>query len=285
MTRLGTALSSWSPFDEGPFLEQSSASAAEHDVAADRLRPPLNPRTLGGTVHRKIEMRESPFTPVIQWIERHYSTPLMLVLLLASAGFFWLFNFSGLPLSNPELIKLSGREGLLDLMPYYTAQQAFVILGHYGVAGRELYLRFLAADFVFIPVYSLGFAFLMTRAVRALCAEQQFLVVAQLTPPRHRHFRWRRGLIYSRNAQPLSGHCSGVWYALGHCYAMQVPSHATRFAEPRLHRTEFRSCVDLVSNPALRIDRSSDMCCPTWRSSRRCLEDSILRSTKVSTRS
>jgi hypothetical protein len=116
-------------------------------------------------------MRESPFTRVTQWIERRYSTPLMLVLLLASAGFFWLFNFSALPLSNPELVKLSGREGLLDLMPYYTAQQAFVILGHYGLAGRELYFRFLAADFVFIPVYSLAFAFLMTRALRALCAE------------------------------------------------------------------------------------------------------------------
>ena len=116
-------------------------------------------------------MRDNPFKRVARWIERHYSTPLMLVLLLASAGFFWLFNFSALPFSNPELVKLSGREGLLDLMPYYTAQQAFMILGHYGAAGRELYLRFLAADFVFIPVYSLGIAFLMTRAVRAVCTQ------------------------------------------------------------------------------------------------------------------
>lgn len=114
-------------------------------------------------------MRENPFKRLAQWIERHYSTTLMLVLLLASAGFFWLFNFSALPLSNPELVKLSGREGLLDLLPYYTAQEAFVIIGHYGAAGRELYLRFLAADFVFILVYSLGFAFLMTRAFRAVC--------------------------------------------------------------------------------------------------------------------
>jgi hypothetical protein len=95
----------------------------------------------------------------------------MLVLLLASVGFFWLFNFSALPLSNPELVKLSGHEGLLDLMPYYSAQEAFMALNHYGAAGRKLYMRFLAADFVFIPVYSLGFAFLMTRAVRAVCAE------------------------------------------------------------------------------------------------------------------
>jgi hypothetical protein len=127
-------------------------------------------------------MRDNPFKRVAQRIERHYSTPLMLVLLLASAGFFWLFNFSALPLSNPELVKLSGREGFLDLMPYYTARQAFVILGHYGAAGRELYLRFLAADFVFIPVYSLGIAFLMTRAVRAVCTQGNSWLWLNLLP-------------------------------------------------------------------------------------------------------
>ncbi|HEB76702.1 MAG TPA: hypothetical protein ENJ04_10145 [Nitrospirae bacterium] len=104
-------------------------------------------------------------------IERLNSKPLMLVLLLAAVGFFWLFNFSALPFSNPELTKLSGGEGLLDLMLYYSAEEAFTALNHYGVAGRELYVRFLAVDFIFIGVYSLGFALLMTRTVRAVCSE------------------------------------------------------------------------------------------------------------------
>jgi len=102
--------------------------------------------------------------------------------LLAFVGFFWLFNFSPLPLSNPELIKLSGQEGLLDLMPYYTAQEAFIALDHYGVAGRELYYRFLAADYIFIIVYSFGFAFLLTRAVRSLSIESNFLLRLNLLP-------------------------------------------------------------------------------------------------------
>jgi hypothetical protein len=127
-------------------------------------------------------MRDNPFKRVGQRIERHYSTPLMLVLLLASAGFFWLFNFSALPLSNPELKRLSRGQGLLDLMWYYTAQEAFAILCRYGTAGRELYLRFLAADFVFIPVYSLGFAFLMTRAVRAVCTQGNSWLWLNLLP-------------------------------------------------------------------------------------------------------
>jgi hypothetical protein len=92
----------------------------------------------------------------------------MLILLLVSADFFWLFNFSSLPLSNPELVKLSGHDGLLDLMPYYSAQEAFTAITNYGAAGRKLYLRFLAADFVFIPIYSLAFALLMTRIIHAV---------------------------------------------------------------------------------------------------------------------
>ena len=116
-------------------------------------------------------MSKNPITRVNHWIARLYSTPLRLALLFAAAGFLWLFNFSSLPLSNPELVKLSGHEGLLDLMHFYSAQEAFTALKHYGASGRELYLRFLAADFIFIPVYSLGFALLMTRIFRAVCSE------------------------------------------------------------------------------------------------------------------
>lgn len=56
-------------------------------------------------------------------------------------------------------------------MPFYSAHEAFAALSHYGTVGRELYLRFLAADFVFIPVYSFGFGLLMTLTVRAVCSE------------------------------------------------------------------------------------------------------------------
>jgi len=41
--------------------------------------------------------------------------------------FFWLFNFSALPLSDPEMKRVSGGEGLLDLRFYYSAQEAFLI--------------------------------------------------------------------------------------------------------------------------------------------------------------
>lgn len=98
-----------------------------------------------------------------EWVTSRYSLSRMLVLLLAAGGFFWMFNFSSWPISNRALKMLSGHEGLLDLMPYYSAQQAFTALGHYGVAGRQLYVKFLSADFVFIPIYSFGLAFLMTR--------------------------------------------------------------------------------------------------------------------------
>ncbi|MBF0526303.1 MAG: hypothetical protein HQK56_14560 [Deltaproteobacteria bacterium] len=103
------------------------------------------------------------------WIESHYSASLMLALFLVVFGFFWLFNFSPLPFSNSEFVKLSGHEGLLDAMPFYSAQEAYTTLTHYGVAGRKLYLRFLATDFVFIPFYCLSFAFLMTQIIRAVC--------------------------------------------------------------------------------------------------------------------
>ena len=89
-----------------------------------------------------------------------YSNYLLPILIAIAFLFFWLFNFSSAPFSNPSLIKISGHDGLLDLLPYYSAQEAFTMLGHYGNAGRKLYLRFLTADFIFISVYSLGFALL-----------------------------------------------------------------------------------------------------------------------------
>lgn len=99
-------------------------------------------------------------------------TPLRLwALLLASGGFFWLFNFSELPVSNPTLMRLDGGVGLLDLRWFYTAGAAYRALESYGAAGRAFYLHFLAADFVFIPLYGFGFALLIRRVSRAAWGE------------------------------------------------------------------------------------------------------------------
>jgi hypothetical protein len=119
---------------------------------------------------------------ISRWIDRRYSTPWMLILLLVVLGFFWLFNFSPLPISNSEFIKLSGHEGLLDAMPFYSAQEAYGALTHYGATGRKLYLKFLAADFLFILVYSLAFALLMTRTVRAVCGEGASCLTLNVLP-------------------------------------------------------------------------------------------------------
>ncbi len=115
------------------------------------------------------------FKRFIHWLESRYSTAATLFLLAVSIGFLWAFNFSTFPISNPELIKLSGQEGLLDLMPHYSAQEMFTAMDHYGIAGRDLYMNFLAADFIFIPTYGFAFAFLMLRLVRAVCGEKDTL--------------------------------------------------------------------------------------------------------------
>ena len=115
-------------------------------------------------------------------VARLYSGPLLSILLLGTIGFSWLFNYSSLPFSNPELLKLSGGEGLLDLLPFYTAEKAFTALEHYGRAGRELYVRYLVADFIFIPFYSLGLALLMTRTVRAVWSDTDSWLWLNLLP-------------------------------------------------------------------------------------------------------
>lgn len=105
---------------------------------------------------------------VSQWTEQRYSAPLLIVLLLGMLGFFWMFNFSSLPISNPELVKRSGGQGLLDATLFYSGEKAIAAMDHYGDAGRKLYKRFLVADSVFIIVYSLGIALLITRLTQAV---------------------------------------------------------------------------------------------------------------------
>lgn len=102
------------------------------------------------------------------FIARRYSLRLMIGLFLGVAFFFWLFNFSTLPLSGPELKKVSNGEDLLDVRFYYSAQEAYRAMERYGVEGRALYLRFLAADFIFAPLYGFAFALLFTRLTSTL---------------------------------------------------------------------------------------------------------------------
>src|SRR5437762_2579499 len=116
-------------------------------------------------------MERNPLTRWSEFIAGLYSAPLTALLVLGALGFSWLFNYSSFPFANPELLKLSGGEGLLDLLPFYTAEKAFTALGHYGTAGRALYSRYLVADFIFMPFYSLGLALLVTRTVLATWSE------------------------------------------------------------------------------------------------------------------
>jgi hypothetical protein len=106
----------------------------------------------------------------------------MLVLFAGAAFFFWLFSFSSLPLSSPELRKLSNGEDLLDIRFHYSAEEAFQALDRYGTAGRALYLRFLAADCIFAPIYGFAFALLMTRLSRGILSPSSRLNRINLLP-------------------------------------------------------------------------------------------------------
>jgi len=116
------------------------------------------------------------------WISQRYSTSAIIILFIVVFGFFWLFNFSRLPISNSEFIKLSGQEGLLDTMLFYSSQEAYTALTHYGEEGRRLYLGFLAADFIFIIFYSVAFAFLMTMVVFSVCGKGSSWLRLNLLP-------------------------------------------------------------------------------------------------------
>ena len=116
------------------------------------------------------------------WVSHRYSAGLMGGLFIIVFGFFWLFNFSHLPVSNSEFVKLSGQEGLLDTILFYSSQEAYTALIHYGEDGRRLYLGFLAADFIFIIFYSVAFAFLMTKTVFSVCGKRSSWLILNLLP-------------------------------------------------------------------------------------------------------
>lgn len=99
-------------------------------------------------------------------IARWYSTPVMICFLVLAFCLVWVFNFSSLPISNSELIKLSGGPGLLDLKFYYSGQEATTTLASYGEAGRAFYRNYLIFDFFFPVMYGFGLAWMLTLIAR-----------------------------------------------------------------------------------------------------------------------
>ena len=124
------------------------------------------------------------FYRLSQLFFRRYSPYWMIFLLLISGGFFWLFNFSQLsvPISNLQLVKISGGNGLLDLKLFYGAQDAYDALTHYGEEGRALYKRFLKADFLFTFCYGFGFAMLLTCLLKSLNWSKSNWILLNLLP-------------------------------------------------------------------------------------------------------
>ena len=108
--------------------------------------------------------------PLSRALYRFASWRVITPLLLLCAGYFWMFNYSPLPLSNPALVAAGCGEGLLDLLPYYDARAAYRALDCYGDTGRAIYRHYLLADTSFVFCYGLGFSLLLTRLLADLTA-------------------------------------------------------------------------------------------------------------------
>ena len=117
-----------------------------------------------------------------QLISKYNSNWLMRIFLMLALLLLWIFNFSTWPVSNPTLMKISGQEGLLDLLLFYSPQEAFSAFTNYGEVGRDLYLNFIAADFIFIFIYSIGLSFLITSLVQKVCCDSSVWLILNLVP-------------------------------------------------------------------------------------------------------
>lgn len=113
---------------------------------------------------------------------RHATWRIIIPMLLLFAGYFWVFNFSSLPFSNPALIAAGCGEGLLDLRPYYNASAAHQALDCYGNRGRAIYQRFLVADMSFVLIYGSGFTLLLSRLLASLTTPASRWRIANLLP-------------------------------------------------------------------------------------------------------
>lgn len=77
----------------------------------------------------------------------------------------WLFNASTAPFSQPVLLTNTG-VGLLDLLPFYTSGDAYRNLSSLGEDGRRAYRLFLAVDYLFVAVYSMTSAWIVSALIR-----------------------------------------------------------------------------------------------------------------------
>jgi hypothetical protein len=71
---------------------------------------------------------------------------------------------------------------LLDLLPYYTSGDAYRHLSALGEDGRRAYLLFLAVDYLFIFVYSLTSACVISVLVRRAFGTGTKLMLLNLAP-------------------------------------------------------------------------------------------------------
>ena len=113
---------------------------------------------------------------------RHATWRAIVPLLLICAGYFWVFNYSSLPISNPAVVATGCGEGLLDLRQYYNASAAYQALDCYGVTGRAIYKRFLLADTSFVFFYGAGFSLLLTRLLSMLTVQASRWRIANMLP-------------------------------------------------------------------------------------------------------
>jgi len=104
------------------------------------------------------------------------------ILLSLSLVLIWSFIFSGLPISNEIMLKVASGHELFDVMAFYDAAIAYVMLGEYGETGRSNYLLFQFFDFIFIPCYVLGLASLLIRIFQVNEIQNKFTFWICLMP-------------------------------------------------------------------------------------------------------
>ena len=122
------------------------------------------------------------FSAFSRSLYRHATRRKIVPLLLLFAAYFWVFNFSTLPFSNPSLMAAGCGEGLLDIRPFYTAVEAHRALDCYGPAGRSIYQHFLLVDMSFVFIYGFGFALLLSSLLAALTTPESRWRLLNLLP-------------------------------------------------------------------------------------------------------
>ncbi len=63
---------------------------------------------------------------------------------------------------GPRFLEITNETDLLDMTTFYSAEQAYEIIGQYGTEGRDYYNYIQIIDFFFPVVYALFFALLIT---------------------------------------------------------------------------------------------------------------------------